>query len=879
VRRFLRSRFHSRRDVDRELATHLDMLVDELIANGFAPDAARREAARRFGSIEPVAVECDTINQRRLRRTDRRHTMHAFVEDVRQAWRSVVKSPMLTVVVSATLMLGIGATTAIFSVVDQVLLQPLAYPHADRLVAIADDQGSAEPTPISYPEFDGLRTLAGPALDDVGAFFSTTMTLTNVGDARVLDGVRLSAGIPRLLGARPILGRLFTEADDRVTGDRTIMLSENCWRTVFAADPRIIGRVLTLEGLPFIVVGVYPSTATTRLPNELASGRSSDYWQPLRLGASSVPAGTHFMSAIGRLRAGVSIAAATTRLATLRGALQERAGDPHHPLLVSLTERIVGPVRALLAIFIFAVGLMLTIACANVAALLLARGASRQRELAVRAAIGASAGRIASQVLAESCLRALAGGALGAGLAYLIVTVLRRSASIRVPRMSDVSVDARVLAFTLALAIAVGVLCGLVPALRASRVDLATALRDGSRGMTAGLGRDRFRRALVVVEIALSFALLVGTGLLTRSVQQLLATNTGFNPDRVISASITLPATRYPNDARLLAAFDEILRNVRAIPGIEGAALTSNLPVEGGTNGGIKVDGKTFANHQEPVAEKRIVSDGYFETLGARMKAGRAFTMSDAPGAPASAIVNETFVRRFLSEAPPIGRRVDFNWDTKGLQSVVGVVADIKEDALTDIRPVPAIYVPLAQRPTSSIYLIARTAGAPASMLAAIRRAVFAVDRNVPLSEVRTVDDVLRGGISSQRLGSMLVGAFSVVALLLAAVGLYGVINYAVVQRTQELGVRAALGATRPALVSLVLRQGIGFIFAGVALGVLIGRLGANLLASQLFGVTPGATAIYLLVAALLALVAVAAMAVPAVRASRIDPRVALRAD
>jgi predicted permease len=855
------------------------MLVESLIERGHDPDAARREAFERFGSFESVAVECDVINQRRLRRLDRRHAMGAFLVDLRQAWRSVIKTPTLSLVIALTLMVGIGATTSIFSVVDQVLLRPLSYPSADRLVAITDDQGSDAPTPVSFPEFNALSTLARQTFDDVGVYFWTTLTLTNAGEPRVLHGARVSAGIPRLLGARPLLGRAFTDADDKPVGERTIMLSEQCWRSVFNADRNVVGRVLTLNGLPYTVVGVYPSSATSRLPNELATGRNSDYWQGLRLDAARAPSTTHFMSAIGRLHGDISIAAASARLASSSRVLQESSGTTHRPVLQSLTERIVGPVRSLLATFLCAVALMLSIACANVAALLLARGAARQRELAVRAAIGASAQRIAAQILTESCLRALAGGMLGVGLAYVVVGTLRRSASIQLPRMSDVHVDLRVLLFTFALAIAVGVVCGVIPALRAGRVDLAAALRDGSRGLTASLGRDRFRRGLVVVEIALSFALLVGTALLGRTVQQLLATNKGFNPDRLISASVTLPSTRYPDDPRRLGAFAEILKSVRAIPGIEAASLSSSLPVEGGTDGGVIIEGKVFANEQEAVAEKRIVSDGYFETVGAKMVSGRAFTTSDAAGGPLTAIVNATFARRLLDGGEAIGHRVDFNWETKGMQTVVGVAPDIKEGPLSDTRAVPAIYVPIAQRPTPSVYLIVRTAGQPSSMIPAIRRALLRVDPNLPLSDVRTMDDLLRGGIATQRLGAALLSAFSSVALLLAAVGLYGVTNYAVVQRTQELGVRAALGATRPELVSLVMRQGARFVLPGVLLGVVVGRLGANLLASQLFGVSPGAAVVYALVAALLAAVAGVATLIPALRAARTDPLVALRAE
>jgi predicted permease len=872
-------RVDARRQIDRELETHVAMLVEELMRQGMDEPAARREAARRFGQFAPIADECETIHERRVRRASWRQGLAAFAGDLRQAARVVIKTPALTFVIATTLMLGIGATTAIYSVVDQVLLRPLDYPTPERLVAISDEQGGESPTPLSFSEFTALRTDAGQTFDEIGAFFSSGLTLTNAGEPRVLRGVRLSAGIPRLLGVQPILGRLLTDADDRIGGDRTIMLSEQCWKDVFGADPKVVGRTLTLEGLPFTVVGIYPSDPSTRLPNELASDRQSDYWQPLRLDATNAPSDLHFMSAIGRLRPGVDISQARTRLTAIDARLKAVAGTTHHAALESLSDRVLGPVRRLLVVFLLAVGLVLAIACANVAGLLLAHGAVRERELAARSAIGATGRRVASQLLAESSLRALIGGVLGAGLAYVVVGVLRQSTSTHLPRLADVHVDARILAFTFGLSIVTGLLCGLVPALRATRVDLAHVLRDGGRGATTGLGHDRFRRSLVATEIALSFALLVGTALLLRSFQQLMATNKGFDSDRLVSASLSLPYSRYPDASRRVAAYDEILMRIRALPGVQAAALTTNLPIEGGTNGGVRVEGKTFPSDQDAVAEKRVVSDGYFETIGARFVAGRSFTHGDAAGAMPAVIINATFARRLLDGATAIGRRVDFNWDTEGFQTVVGVVADIKEQALTESRPAPAIYIPIAQRPISSAFLVVRTSGDPSSLLASIRRAVVSVDPSLPLSNIRTIDTILRTGVSAQRLGMSLLGAFSLVAVVLAAIGLYGVISYSVVQRTQELGVRAALGATRAGIVTLILGQSGGVVAIGLAAGAVLARFGAGLLAAQLFGVTPGSVGIYVVVAATLAVVALAASAVPAARASRIEPLAALRAE
>jgi putative ABC transport system permease protein len=866
----------SRRAIERELRFHLEMIVEDLVAQGLPRGEAEAEARRRFGDPEAAARECFTIDQRRYRRRGRMDHMWTLVDDLRQAARAVRKSPMLTVIVSVTLMLGLGATTAMFSLVDQVLLRPLPYSSPDHLVAIRD--GAESDNPLSFPEYLALKSAGTATFSDVGAWYATTLTLTNAGEPQVLKGARLSASIPRMLGVRPVLGRVFDDADDVPGGERVLMLSEDCWSRVFGRDPHIVGRVLTLEGVPFTVVGVFPSSAAAMLPDDLRSGRRSDYWQALRLTEKSAPASLHFLSVVGRTRAPVTPALQSELTQDIAPRFHALSGPTHAPASKPLADEVLGSTRGLLALFLGAVSLVLLIACANVAGLLLARAAARQRELAVRAAIGASRSRIALQLLTESVLRALIGGALGVALAYGIIAVLRRTSAVQLPRLAEVHVDPAVLGFAVLLAVLTGLLCGAIPALRASQINLTDALREGGRGTVGSLGRDRFRRALVIVEVALSFTLLTGAGLLLQSFRHLLDVPTGFNPDRVITAEVSLPYTRYPDSTHVVAAYAEMLTAIRAIPGVQAAAFTSALPVEGGTNGGVGIEGRSFPPDAQPGAQKRIVSAGYFEAIGATLAAGRYFEATDVTGAPPVAVVNAAFVKRWLDDRYAVGRRVDFNWDTQGLQTIVGVVADIREGPL-DQPAEPAIYVPVSQRPTSSMYLVVRSTGAPGSLVQALRHALLSVDPLLPLSNVRLARDIVTSSASTQRLGTWLLAAFSLVAVTLAAVGLYGVVSYSVVQRTSEFGVRAALGATRGRIMALVLRQGLALLGFGFVLGAIGGRSGATLLTAQLFGVTPGSPVLYLSVAATLVVVTLLAMIVPAMRAGRVDPLTALRAE
>ena len=881
VRRLLRLDVHDparlAADVEEEIAFHIEQRTDQLVRRGVPPAEARAEALRRFGTtytwqgIHTAARSRET----RMRLGDWRD---ALAHDVRYTTRVLRGSPGFTAIVALTLALGIGANTAIFSIIDGVLLRPLPYPSPELLVSLGDEQGDGSVVPASYPEFEDWRQRGGEIFAAVGAAFSNEATLTGVGEPEVLRGMRISHEMPGLLGMTMLRGRVLGADDDARSAERVVMLSEDLWRRRFGEDPDIVGRVLTINGYPWTVVGVVRSDRRAVLPSGLVSGQRTDVWMPLRCDETVAPRGLHFMTVIAKRRPEISEQVAATRLEALATQLRDEEVTTHGIAMQSATEGVVGDVRGRLVLLLGAVGLVLLIACANVANLLLARAAARQREIAVRVAIGAGQARVASQLLVESVARALLGGVLGVLLAYGAMAIVRTWLAGRIPRIDEVAIDLRMLLFALGLSVVTGLLFGLLPALRAARGDAATALREGGRNMAGGLGHDRLRRGLVIGELALSFVLLAGAALLIRSFERLASVETGFDADRTLTALIVLPFSRYEDSTSQITFYDRLLERTSALPGVRGVALASNLPVEGGTNGGFSIEGIDIPPDAPVVAEKRIVSANYFEVIGARMAEGRSFDRRDVLGAQPVMVVNEAFAKRWFPDRSAVGQRVAFSWGIDGMQTVIGVVADIREGAL-DQPTAPAMYIHVAQRASDAMNVLVRTTGDPMALVPALRETVLAIDPDLPLSQVRTLDDIIASGIAGPRLSATLVGIFSVLAVLLSAVGLYGVISYSVLQRTHEMGIRTALGARPRDVLQLILGQGLLLTIVGLAGGLVIALALGRVLASQLYGITPNDPSTLALVAALLAAVGLAAAAGPAVRAASIDPIVALRSE
>ena len=866
-------------DLDDEFRFHLETEIEELVASGLSPERARAAALERFGSVEAFRAECAAADARRRARERRADWWDTVRQDVRHTWRAFRRDRRFLATALLTLTIGIGATTTIFSAVYAALLRPLPYPEPARLVFVSDQRDAA--TPMSYPEVEDWAA-QGDVFAELAAYFTTSLVLAGAGDPEVLSGARVSASLPRLLGVRPSLGRAFRAEEELPGAEKVILLSDALWRRRFAADPAAVGRVVTLSGNPYTVIGVLPAGLEATLPTDLASTRAMDYWVPLRLDAERAPRGLHFLTVVGRLRPGVDLARARARLTALAAQMRQSDRDRHGVTVGALAERVTGEARPLLLLLLGAVAIVLLVTWVNVANLLLVRGVGRQREFAIRGALGASRRRVVRQLLTESVVLATAAGVLGVGVAYGGLAALRglagwSSGAAALPRVAQAQVDAGVLAFALGLSAATGIGFGLLPALRVSRGMLAPVLRSGGRGTTARGARDRLRSTLVILEVALSFVLLIGAGLLVRSFDRLLTVDKGYDPTQVLTFEITLPPSRYPDARAQTAFFGAVVERVGALPGVESAALTASLPLGGGSNGGFTLVGRPTRVEDQPMAEKRVVTGAFFRTLRVPLVAGRTFDARDVAGAPQVAIVNQSFVRRYFPNESPLGRRLEFDWDTEGAQEIVGVVGDMRERTLRE-PPVPTIYVPFGQRlGDPAMVVVARAAGDPARLVAGVRSAVRSVDPGQPISAVGSLDELVSRGAAGQRVAMSLFGAFGVLSLVLAAVGLYVVISSGVTARVQELGVRRALGARGRDVVRLVLAQGARLLLLGVVVGGAAALGGARMLRSLLFGVGVGDLATFLGVAAVLALTALAAMLVPAVRASRIDPLAALR--
>ena len=797
-------------------------------------------------------------------------------QNLRYSLRSIRQAPGFSLVVTLTLMLGIGATTAIFSVVDAVLLRPLPYPAAGSLMMLFDIQSDGrEVGALSGPELADWRERGLDVFDAVGAFGARGEVLSGAGEAEQLLGAQVTSELPTLLGIQPIVGRIFRPDDERPGSPAVVMLSEGLWRSRFDSDPAIVGRTVTLTGQPHIVIGVFPAGPSTILPSPyyMARGKPADFFEPLPVDRDPASRGTHHLDVIARLRTGVALPQAEARIGNIAASIKKDRGTNHGLTVHPLAGVLVGDFKAPLALLLSAVGLLLLIACGNVANLLLARSAARQTEFAVRSALGAGRARIVTLVLVDSATRAVIGGAFGVALAYAIVQVARTVLAGSIPRIGMAQIDARVLTAAVGLTLVSGVLFGLMPALRAVRRDIVSGL-SGARGAVTTVSRDAVRRTLIVAEIALSFVLLCTAGLLADSYRHLMAVPKGFDASALITGRVWLPSTRYADGASQTAFFDRLTERLGASLGSDSVTLTSDLPIAGGTYGSVPLANPKFVGGASQV-EKRIVSPNYFGVLKARLLRGRFFEATDREGTQPVVVVNETFAHQWL-EGDPIGQQVAFAWGINGQQTVIGVVADIRENAL-DAPPRAAIYISRAQRPHSDMHIMIRTSRAASEVVGLMRAAIAGLDPALPLIDVKSASEVVASSARERELVSAVLEAFAVSALLLAAIGVYGVISYSVAQRTQELGIRAALGAGRGDLVRLVLVQSLGLTAAGVFIGEVAAIAASGLLSSQLFGVAARDPRIYAVVGVLVCIVSLVASALPTLRATRANPLDALR--
>jgi putative ABC transport system permease protein len=810
--------------------------------------------------------------------------MRTLLKDVRYATRTLSRQPGFTAVAVLTLALGIGANTAIFSVIDAALLRSLPYREPGRLVHLWETKRNRdfEQREASYPDFLDWRAQGGEVFEGLAGYTPRAFTLADAGAATRSRGAAVTANFFDVLGVNAAAGRTFVEGEDGLEAKRVAVVSHGLWQRRFGGERSTVGREVTLDGQAYTVVGVLPADFNFALLGD------TEVWTPLALTpAVATRRYQHWLKVVGRLRQGASLEGAQAHLATVASRVEQDDPGAHAGVglrAVQLQEEFVGPVRPVLFVLLGAVGFVLLIACTNVANLLLARAAARQKEVAIRAALGASRWRVVRQLLTESVLLSVAGGAAGLMLALwgvdLLVAAIPAAQLSQMPYLQSLSLNRDVLLFACGLSLLTGVLFGLTPALSASRTDLQGALKEGGRS-TVSRGSRRLRDLLVVAEVALALVLLVGAGLLMKSLVLMLQVDPGFDTRGLLTMRVALPPSRYSEDGKAARFYEEMLRRVSAVPGVRGAALTSNLPLAGdGGTGTPQVVGRSTPASELTEAHLRTVSANYFGVLGVPLAKGRAFAERDDAQAPPVLLVNQTFAERVFPGEDPLGRRVTFKFTNEMQFEIVGVVGDEKVTSL-DARTTPVIYFHSQQDSYfDSAALVLRTDAAdPRALAPAVRNEVRALDPEVPVFAVQTLEQMVAGSRSAfmRRYPAYLTGVFACVALLLALVGIYGVVSYAVAQRTHEIAVRVALGARTRDVLRLVLGHGLLLALGGIALGAAGALALTRLISGLLFGVSAADPAVYGLVALLLAAVALVACLVPARRATKVDPMVALR--
>ena len=803
--------------------------------------------------------------------------MNSLWQDVRYGVRMLAKRPVLTLITAAALALGIGANTAIFSVVDAVLLRPLPYPESDRIVRVfaTDLKRNILKYPTSYPNFTDWRE-RGSVFEHMAAHASTGAAVTFGDTPESVEGVYASADLFPLLGVSPAVGRVFTREEER-PGSRVVVLSHALWQRRFGGDPSVVGRQFLFDGEGVTVLGVMPEGFKFPVDAE-----GAEYWAPFDPeSAGNKERGNNYLSVVARLKPGVSAAQAQGEMEAITARLQEEYQDRNAGRganVVSMYEDVVGGVRPALYVLLAAVGFVLLIACANVANLLLARAAARQKEIAIRTALGASRWRVVRQMLTESLLLALIGGALGLLLALWGVDALSSLIPADIPRVKEIGLDARVLLFTLGVSVLTGVVFGLAPALQASKPDLNESLKDGSRGSTEGFGRNRLRSLLIVSEVALSLILLVGAGLLIRSFVELRGVKPGFDPRNVLTAGISLPTAKYGEASQQAAFHRQVLERVAALPGVKAVGSAEPLPFSGnGWQTSLKFPDRPPAPPGERLtSHTRVVTPDYFRAIGIPVLRGRVINDRDDENAPKAMVINETFANKYFPGEDPLGKRVTPTVAPGFDAQVVGVVGDVKHRRLNE-ESAPEFYVSYLQAPQPFISLVVRAEGDPAALAGALRNTVLQVDPNQPLYSVKTMDELLSDSVARSRFQMLLLTIFASVALALAGVGLFGVMSYTVTQRTHEIGIRMALGARAGDILRMVVRQGMVLVGMGVALGLAGAFALTRFISTLLYGVSASDPLTFAGVSALLAAVALLACLVPARRATKVDPMVALR--
>ena len=871
-------RTRKEREMDEEMRFHIDAHVADLVGRGVAQQEAQRQARVEFGGIETAKEECrDAVGVSFL---------ETLFQDVRHGIRAMLRTPVFTAIAVIVLALGIGANTAIFSVVDAVLLRPLAYRDSDRLVTILmNGEG-----PVSVANYVDWRDQSH-SFAAMGAADYWSPNLTGVDAPEHIAGLKVTQSLFPMLGVDPLLGRVFVEGEDKDGADREVILSYRLWQRRFSSERNVLGKPIVLDGNAYTVVGVMPEGF------HFAPfwATKAELWVPNAFGARIHNRGGNSLRIFARLKDGVSLTRARAEIASITARLEHQyPGTNRDAVMTPLKEKVVGPVETPLLVLLGAVAFVLLITCSNVAHMLLARAATRQKEVAVRSALGAGRGRLIRQFLTESILLGALGGAAGLLLAMIATRALLATSPANIPRVQTVSIDLRAALFLFSATSLTSVGFGLAPALQASSVNVNDTLKEGGRGGNEGVRRNRLRSLLVVSEFALALMLLVGAGLMIRTFAALEAVNPGFNPHNVISMIVSVSGSKEEDPGRRELFYRQLLERVRSLPGVQAAGAINHLPLAGDLWGWhFAIEGRPKPRPgEEPGAVYRMVTPGYFSAMRLPLVRGRDLTEADNVTAPGVVIVNEQAARQYWPGEDPIGKRVCFVDDTTNPAAwltIIGIAKDAKQDSWTD-KATPEAYLAAfqnhdylgdsgteASKHMNYITLVARTALDPALAASAMKEAARSFDRNLAITQVVTMDGVVVEANSQPRFEMLLLTIFAAVALVLAVVGIYGVISYSASRRTHEIGVRMSLGATRGDVLFLVVRQGVWLAVAGSVAGMAGALLLSRLMAKLLYGVQPTDPATFVVVAIGLGLVAMLACYIPARRAMRIDPIAALR--
>ena len=801
--------------------------------------------------------------------------MQSVLQDLRYGARMLLNRPVFTIVTIVTLALGIGANTAIFSVVDAVLLRTLPYPEPERLVVVAERAPGGNRMGVAYPNYRDLREQA-QSFSEMAGYRASLFNLTGVDKPLRLQARLVSWNFFSILGVQPQLGRTFVTDDDKTGAPRTTLLSHSMWDKTFGRDAAIIGKTIFLDGNDYAVIGV--------LPAGFEFFSRDDLFIPLEVSISSndLSRGNHSgLNILARLKDGVSLEQASAEMDTIAAQLEiayPATNSGNGAITYGLLDRYASDIRPTLWVLLAAVGFVLLIACVNVANLLLVRASERQKEIAIRLALGANRRRIVTQLMSESLLLAFLSGLAGVLLGVWMMEGLVKLAPDGVPRLSQTRLDIPVLCFALVITVATGLLFGLLPAWQSARQALHQTLKEGGRS-TAGPGRERLRKTLLVAEVALSLVLLIGAGLMLRTVYELVHVDPGFASENLLIMQMNLPRTSY-DEARRRVFYNECVTRVESLPGVRAAGLTLSLPIDGSNWNSVFIaaDKPVPPRPQLPSSAFTPVSANYFTAMGIRVRQGRVFTDADTTDQPAVAVINETLARRLWPGEDPIGKRLKQGWpeDKTPWREVVGVVADVKLNGVNRDTPLQT-YLPLAQESPPFVGLVVRTSGEPLQLAATVEGAIHSIDKDLPVFEVRSMDQLMSLAIGQQRLALVLLLGFAGLALLLAAIGIYGVVSYSVSQRTHELGVRLALGAQAGDVLRMILGQGLKLALIGIAIGLGTALALTRWMEALLFGVRPADPLTFTVIAVVLMLVAMLACWIPGLRAAKVDPMVTLR--